>query len=226
MQETYRWGCPAAPAGNNGRRRQGGLARSKHLCQCLIGAHFIRIPAANSNRANQLIIYNDREAAGNKVVRQTLLFAEVQADDAAIHRAESLGDKRGGHARVQRGLGLHQPCLDADGQHAIHLVRVNNFSRRGKNKNGDGNISGLPFLPFHTSIGDGARGVGALMTAFINVRLATSSETVTLLNGAGVGPCAQALALPKPNAATASPRVAAVRNKALFMLMSFLPCTL
>jgi hypothetical protein len=40
------------------------------------------------------------------------------------------------------------------------------------------------------------------MTAFINVRFATSEDTVTLLNGAAVPPCAHPSTVPKTKAIT------------------------
>src|ERR1700686_2787386 len=68
-----------------------------------------------------------------------------------------------------------------------------------------------------------ALAVSALITAFIKVRLATSSDTVTLLNGAGVAPCAQALALPNANVAVAIARITAARNNTDCFLISFSP---
>jgi hypothetical protein len=68
-----------------------------------------------------------------------------------------------------------------------------------------------------------ARAVSALITAFINVRLATSSDTVTLLNGAGVEPCAHAPAFAKDNAAAATARITPRRNNPASLIMYFSP---
>src|SRR5579862_519994 len=68
-----------------------------------------------------------------------------------------------------------------------------------------------------------ALAVSALMTAFINVFLATSDDTVTLLNGAGVEPWAQAAALPKAKAATATAMLTATRKNRVCFVMIVLP---
>src|ERR1700692_1525743 len=61
------------------------------------------------------------------------------------------------------------------------------------------------------------------MTAFAKVRLATSSDTVTLLNGAAVEPWARALPFPNPNAATAAKAKSYHRkNRACFFIVSSL----
>jgi hypothetical protein len=62
-----------------------------------------------------------------------------------------------------------------------------------------------------------------LITAFINVRLATSSDTVTLLNGAGMEPCAHAPAFAKDNAAPATARITPRRNNPASLIMYFSP---
>ena len=83
----YRCGCcpcAGAAAGGGGRRQR--RLRSKHLLECLIGALLVRISAANSNRANQLIVHNDRQTAGNEVVGKALGLAEVQAESAGHRR--------------------------------------------------------------------------------------------------------------------------------------------
>jgi hypothetical protein len=65
--------------------------------------------------------------------------------------------------------------------------------------------------------------VSALITAFINVRLATSSDTVTLLKGAGVEPCAHAPAFAKDNAAAATARITPRRNNPASLIIYISP---
>src|ERR1700726_4863863 len=80
--------------------------RAKDLYECLIGALLVGISAANSNRANQLIVHNDRETARNKVVAQAFRLAEVQPNHPAIDGVEPLRDRGRRGSGVQRGLGF------------------------------------------------------------------------------------------------------------------------
>src|SRR5579864_1183313 len=67
-----------------------------------------------------------------------------------------------------------------------------------------------------------ALAVSALMTAFIKVRLATSEDTVTLLNGAGVVPCAHPSTVPNTNAIMTT-RITAKRNNPVCFRMFVFP---
>src|SRR4029077_11688529 len=68
-----------------------------------------------------------------------------------------------------------------------------------------------------------ALAVSALMTAFINVFLATSDDPVTLLNGAGDEPCCQAAALLKSKAAAATAEHTATLKTRVCFVMLCLP---
>ena len=50
-------------------RRKGRL-RSEHLDKSLIGALFVRIPAADANCTNHLVVHYDGQAAGDKIHMQ------------------------------------------------------------------------------------------------------------------------------------------------------------
>ena len=63
------------------------------FCERLIGALLVRISAANSNRADQLIVHHDGKTARNEVVGKALRLAEVQTNQAAIDGVESLRDR-------------------------------------------------------------------------------------------------------------------------------------
>src|SRR5216683_2076394 len=73
------------------RRRSSGLRglhkrrlRPKHLHERLISTLLVGISPANSNRANELIVYYDRQSPRNEVVGKALLLSEVQANQPAI----------------------------------------------------------------------------------------------------------------------------------------------
>ena len=93
------------------------------------------VSAADADRANQLILDDDRQAAADEVVRKALLFAEVQPDQPPIHSAEALRDGARRRARVQRGLCLHQSRLGANRQHAVHHMRVDDVAVRREHVN-------------------------------------------------------------------------------------------
>jgi hypothetical protein len=59
------------------------------------------------------------------------------------------------------------------------------------------------------------------MTAFINVRFATSEDTVTLLNGAAVPPCAHPSVVPKTKAITITESTAKRNVPVSFRILFF-----
>jgi len=67
--------------------------RSEHLHERLIGALFIRVSAAHSYRADQLILHDDRQTAGDEVIGEALGLAEVQTNQAAVDGVKSLRDR-------------------------------------------------------------------------------------------------------------------------------------
>jgi hypothetical protein len=83
-------GTAGATAGRHGLRDRG--LRPEHLNERLVGALLVGISAADADGTNQLIVDYDRQTTADEVVRQALLFAEIQADQTAVNVFEACGN--------------------------------------------------------------------------------------------------------------------------------------
>ena len=89
-------------SGRRGRRKR--RLRPEHLHERLIGALLVRVSAADSNRANQLIVHHDRQTARNEVVGKALRLcrgpSRIRRPSTVLNRCATEADDARAYSAV------------------------------------------------------------------------------------------------------------------------------
>src|SRR5882757_6931808 len=83
----------AAAAGRRScrwRRRRQRRLRSQHFCERGVGTRFVGIPAADADRADQLILDDDWQAPADEIIGEALRLAEVEPNYSPLDVIEAL----------------------------------------------------------------------------------------------------------------------------------------